>query len=967
MCQGRGSGWQRCDGGIVTSDEGAPERLRFSLLGPVRAWYGQTEIGLGPAQQRAALAVLVVRANTHVPVGELITALWGDEPPSSAEQIIRTYVYRLRKILQPYTGSPEPVIASVGGGYLMTTGPDASDLVRFTGAVAEADRLRRAGEIAAAAVELRAALALWRGEALADVPGPFADERREHLRRISDAAAEQLLAADVELGPTGDTVAELAVLVERNPLNERLRELYMLALYRHGEQARALEVYRRGADVLSAELGIDPGPGLRGMFERILRADADLTPVPAPEQPPAEERPPPPQLIPAQLPADLHTFAGRDADVVRLDALLPSGGTRRTSVVVGLTGMAGVGKTTLAVHWAHRIAHRFPDGVVYLNLHGFDPSVPALSPSEAIDTVLQAFGVSHDEIPVNPDAKVSLYRSVLAGRRVLLVLDNARGADQVRPLLPAAPGCLVVVTSRDRLTGLVALDGAHPVRLDALDPDAARRLLASRLGADRVAAEPAAVREFLDRCGGLPLALAVLATRALTHTSYSLADVAAELRTLHAGLDAFADVDSAADVRAVFSCSYRALGQPAARMFRLLAERADPDFTVAAAASVLGVPMATARRLASELVRAELLVEHTPGRLTYHDLLRAYAAELAAQTDPEPERTAGLRRLLDHHVLSARAAAARLYPDADLGDERSTPDGVTVVEHPDRAAALAWFAGEHLGLRSSVVAALRAGFDAHICEAARAMADFFQRQGRWSDQLAMQNVAVDAALRLGDDHARARAHRTLANTYGRLGRHADAITHFAVALDLLQQLGDEPGQARVHRGLAAAWGGQDRYDIALAQSREAHDRYLMAGDPAGRAAALNDIGWCLAQLGDHRRALESAREALELFGALDNDDGAASAWDTIGYAQHHLGDLTAATASFTRAIELFAALGDLHSQAAALTHLGETRQATDDLDGARTAWSRAVALYEELVPEQADRLRERLREVSPAG
>jgi DNA-binding SARP family transcriptional activator/tetratricopeptide (TPR) repeat protein len=936
------------------------EELRFGLLGPVRAWRGESEIALGPAQQRAVLVVLLLRAPTHVAVAELIEALWGDQPPRSAEQIVRTYVYRLRKALQPDPSPAESVIVSVAGGYQLCAERDASDVAAFSAAVADGERLGRAGDPTAAAIRLREALALWQGEPLADVPGPFAQAQRQSLRRTHETAEELVLAADVELGPTGDTIAELTDLVERNPLNERLRELLMLALYRHGEQARALEVYRQGAEVLAAELGIDPGPGLRAMFERMLRSDPDL--VAGRAEPPAAIGSAAPLVRPAQLPADLPTFAGRDADLARLEAVLPAAAADRPPVtVVAVTGMAGVGKTTLAVRWAHRIAHRYPDGVVHLNLHGFDPSVPALSPHEAIDIVLQAFGIQHEEIPVGPDAKESLYRSVLADRRVLLLLDNTRSADHVRPLLPGAPGSLVIITSRDRLTGLVARDGAHPVRIDALDADAARQLLIARLGADRVAAEPEAVQEMLDRCAGLPLALAVLATRALTNPSYALADVAAELRTLHAGLDAFSDVDSASDVRAVFSCSYRGLDADAARMFRLLAERSDPAFTVTAAASVLGLPVERARALAAELARAELVVERSQGRLAYHDLLRAYAAELAVATDPEEERTAGLRRLLDHHVLSARAAAMVLYPDADLAAPRPAAAGVVVETFADRAAALAWFGDEQAALRSAVFAAVRAGFDQHVCELARSLADFLQRQGRWVDQLSLQTVAVDAALRLGDNAARARAHRTLATTYGRLGRHSEAITHFGVALELLQELGDQSGQARIHRGLAAAWGGPNRYDIALAQSREAHDRYLAAEDTAGRAAALNDIGWCLAQLGDHRPALASCREALALFEQLGNDDGAASAWDSLGYVQHHLGDLAEARRSFERAIELFGALGDLHSQATALTHLGDTGDAAGDDEAARVAWLAALTIYDDIAPMEAERLRERLR------
>ncbi|OLT14814.1 hypothetical protein BJF78_17390 [Pseudonocardia sp. CNS-139] len=601
--------------------------LRFTLLGPVQAWHADAEVPLGSTQQRAAFAVLLLRANAHVGVADLVGSLWGDSPPRSAEQVVRTYVYRLRKALQPHEPA-DPVIASVGSGYLVRATPANSDLAAFRQALTDAERARHAGDAAGSAAHLRAGLALWRGDALADIPGEYAARQRDNLHRMRTAATEELLAADVELGPTAETVTQLAGLVDESPLNERLRELLMLALYRHGEQARALDVYRRAGAVLAAELGIDPGPGLRAMFERILRSDPALLPAPPPAPAPAR---PAGVVPPAQLPGDLRGFAGRGPELARLTSMLSTVGERaHGGPVVVLTGMPGVGKTTLAVHWAHRIAPRHPDGVLYVDLHGSDPDTPAAPVATALATVLQTFGTAPDALPDSPAALLAAYRNVLAGRRVLLVLDDAADADQVRPLLPGTAGSLVVVTSRNRLPGLVTVDGAAALHLDPLDPAAARAVLVARLGRDAVAADPAAVDEIVERCAGLPLALAALAGRALTDPPFGLAATTARTRE-HTGLDAFHDVDQMLDLREVFFGSYRRLGIDAATAFRGLAADAGPEFGAPEAAEVLALPPTRVRRALRELTTASLVAEHRPGRFGYHPLLRAYAADLAAE------------------------------------------------------------------------------------------------------------------------------------------------------------------------------------------------------------------------------------------------------------------------------------------------------------------------------------------------
>jgi DNA-binding SARP family transcriptional activator/Tfp pilus assembly protein PilF len=917
----------------------------FTVLGPVRAWRDSAEVMLGTVQQRATLAVLLLNGNTHVSVDELVDALWGATPPKSAGRVIRTYVYRLRKALQ------SPVIESVGGGYLVRVNASTLDLAAFTQARTDADNARRDKDPETAATRLREALALWQGQPLADIQGPYAETQRENLARLRQAATESRLAAEVELGAPGEIVAELTGLVKENPLHERFRELLMLALYHRGQQAQALEMYRDAVSVLSNELGIEPGPRLRAVHERILQSDPDLLTT----------RPPTPRAsvaTPAQLPADLPTFAGRRTDLKRIDATLPT--TEAVAVTV-ITGMAGVGKTTLAVRWAHQVAPRFPDGAIYLDLHGFGPADEVVQPGEAVSTVLTAFGVRHEHIPASSAAQAALYRSVLADRRVLLLLDNARDADQVRPMLPGTPGCLVIVTSRDQLTGLIARDGARPVHLDALPEDEAREFLVGRMGEDRMAAEPDAVDEILDRCAGLPLALAIVATRAVTRPTFAVADIAAELRAARDGLDAFADSDSTLDVRAVFSWSCRGLGPDAGRMFRLLAAQPGPDFAIPAAASILAVSPARVRTLAAELTRADLVAERSPGRYSYHDLLGAYAAELAARVDTETERETALHRLLDHYLHSAHAASALLYANADPLSLPPIAAGVVVERFTDTDAALRWLTTEHTALRAALT---RAGgsalFDTHTCALAQTLSEFLQRQGRWEDQLNAQSLAVAAAQRLGDAAALGRAHRSLAVTYSRTSHHDDAHRHFGLALELFDQLGDHAGQARVHRALAASWGSQGRYDLALRHSRQAHDLYLPSADAPGQAAALNDIGWCQTQLGDHRGALDSCLHARDLFQQLGNKDGEASTWDSLGYVHHQLGDLDQAARCFQQAVNLFRALGDLHSEATVLAHLGDTQQAASNTRAAWRSWHSAIGIYERLDPGAANRLNHKL-------
>jgi tetratricopeptide (TPR) repeat protein/transcriptional regulator with XRE-family HTH domain len=679
--------------------------------------------------------------------------------------------------------------------------------------------------------------------------------------------------------------------------------------------------------------------------------------VSEPTDPPTGRTP-----VPAQLPADAAGFAGRGDQLRQLTTLLDGGaGLQPTAVVISaVSGTAGVGKTALAVHWAHQVRRRFPDGQLYVNLRGFDPTGAVMTPAEAVRGFLDALDVPAHRIPTGLDGQAALYRSLLADRRMLIVLDNARDAGQVRLLLPGAPGCLALVTSRDQLGSLIAVDGAHPLTLGPLPRAEARELLASRLGADRLAAEPQAVNEVITRCAGLPLALTIVAARAATHPHFPLHTFAAELRDTGGRLDALASTDPSGDVRAVFSWSYRTLTPDAARLFRLLGLHPGPDLSAAAAASLAGLHPRQVWLQLAELTRAHLLVEHTPGRYTFHDLLRAYAAEQAHGIDTDQQRHAATERMLDHYLHTAHTAALLLYPHRDQ-ITLTPPQLGTLPENPaDPAQALAWFTTEHHVLLAAIDHAATVAFDTHTCQLAWALTNYLDRRGHWHDWAATQRAALAATQRMADSPAQARAHRLLARVYIRLGRFDDAHAHLQHALDLYRQAGDEVGQARTYHSLAHLCERRGRHAEALDHAQRALDLYRAAGHRHGQAGALNNIGWFHALLGDHQQALTSCQQGLTLLQELGDRQGQASTWDSLGYAHRHLDHHAQALACYEHALHLYRDLGDRYNEADTLTSLGDTHHAAGNPDPARDAWQHALDILTDLDHPDADQVRTKL-------
>jgi tetratricopeptide (TPR) repeat protein len=657
------------------------------------------------------------------------------------------------------------------------------------------------------------------------------------------------------------------------------------------------------------------------------------------------------QVVPRQLPPRVKHLAGRRA---ALTALSGADGA------VVISGPAGVGKTALAVSWSHDIADRYPDGQLYVNLRGFDRSGTATTPGEAIRGFLDAFGVPHGRIPPGVDAQVGLYRSVLAGRRVLVVLDNARDADQVRPLLPGAPECLAVVTSRSQLAGILTTEGARPIRLDLLSVGEATELLASRIGADRVAGEPDAINDIIAACARLPLALCVVASRAALHPTLSLAVLAAEIDQSDEGLDAFPTGDPDTDIRAVFSWSYHTLSTRAARLFRILGFHLGEDIAVPAAASLAGVPAAQAHRDLIELSDAGLITELTGGRYALHDLLRAYAAELAHHLDPATEHERAVRRLFDHYLHSAHAAARLMHPPFSQIRLAPPPRDVTVQRLAVRAAAQDWLAAEHVALLAAVPHAAAAGLDAHAWQIAWTIAGYLAPQGRWRDWHRIQLVALAAAQRLDDQYAQAHTFRNLAVVCSRLGHHDDARKYITEAVNLFDAVGDPNGLAHTHLNFGQILERSGSHREALHHSQRALDLFTTTSNLAGRAYTLNAVGWQHALLGEYEQAVRHCEQALPALRTVGDHQGQADTWDSLGYAHHQLGDHRRAIACYSEALDLFAEAGNRYAEAHTYLHIGDSHHATADHAAAQAAWLRALLLLRELAHPDARQAQDRL-------
>ncbi|MBM9509485.1 AfsR/SARP family transcriptional regulator [Actinacidiphila acididurans] len=932
--------------------------VRFRLLGGVEAQVGGVTVDLGHPRQRAVLGVLLMEANRPVSTTQLLDRVWGEHCPKRGRETVYTYLSRLRTALRGVDG--ELRLDRRSGGYLLSVDEQAVDVHQFRHLVS---RARTVGDDQQALELFEQALGLWRSEPLSGLDTPWATGLRVALD--DERLAAELDHADAALRRGRHTVLlpSLSARATRHPLDERVAGQMMLALYRSGRQADALEHYQGLRRRLADELGADPGPDVQRLHHRILTAEPSLAAPSAPYVPGPQAA-----VVPRQLPAAAGHLVGRAPELAALDARMESAAGAGTVVITSVGGTAGIGKTALAVHWAHRARDRFPDGQLYVNLRGFDPRRQPVDPADAVRGFLDALGVAPQHLPHSPEAQAALYRSLVDGRRILVVLDNARDAEQVRPLLPGTAGAVTVVTSRNPLSGLVAVNGAHPISVDLLTEDEARQLLAARLGPGRVAAEPQAVRQIIAQCARLPLALTLAATRA-EQTGFPLTALAAELAEAGRRLDVLSTDDPASEVRAVFSWSYHALTPPAARLFRLLGLHPGPDISAAATAGLAALTPREVRALLAELTRAGLLTEHLPGRYAFHDLLRDYAAEQADTADSAGERHAAVHRMLDHYVHTARTAAGLLEPAWEPPAPPPPQPGFRPEHFADHERALAWFTTEHAVLLAAVAHAAATGRDAHTWQLAQALATFLDRRGHWHDLAVVGSAAVEAADRLADCLGRPVAHRIVARAHHRRGNLDDAQTHLLRALDLYGQAGNLHGQADTHIDLARVQARRGPRVIPgiLPHVHRAHTLYESSGHRLGQAQALTAIGWSHARLGDFTQALVCCRQALPALEEFDDREGQAHAWDSIAHAHHHLGRRPQAVACFHRALDLCRALGDRYLEADILHRLGDTHLAEHDPDAAHDTWQQALAILTELDHPHAAQVRAKLTALDTLG
>lgn len=861
--------------------DGDPTGLVVQLLGRVQALVDGEPVEVPGRRPRALLAVLAVSAGESVPAESLYERVWGHDQSGDVRANLYTCVRRLRKALG------EGAIRNDGGRYALRVEPENVDAVRFT-------RLLDRTQVAGVDPEpcLREALKLWQGVPFGDEP--LSDWLTEsESRRLTErwlAAVQERVDLDLAAGRHDGLVEELERLTAAYPLREPLWARYLVALDRAGRPADALVAYERIRVQLVEELGIDPSPELQSVHAALLHGEpaTGATAVEA--------------LIPRQLPADAAGFTGRDEALAELDRVIDGGGSSAGAVVISAVhGLAGIGKTTLAVHWAHRVADRFPDGQLFVNLQGYGPGEP-MEPTAALDVLLRGLGVPGERIPADLEARSALLRSNLAGKRLLLVVDNARDPGQVRPLLPGTEGAMVLITSRSQLRGLAARDGARRIALDALPEVEAVALLRARLTTgptDDVLAELAGL------CGYLPLALTIAAERANQQDQDGLSALIADLRDEQARLDTLADQDDPlADIRAVLSWSCQVLDADAARLLCLLGLAPGSDISAEAASALVGIPASTTRRLLDRLVAASLASVQDGRRYVLHDLVRLYAAEQAREFLGEQEREQATNRLYHWCLRTTTSAALAIKPTMSVLHPDENVTGIQAIDFDgDEGDAAVWLEREDAFL-DSVVHAAAGTHPWVVFGIARGVWAQSRWKRSWSDAVKLQKLAVDAARSLNDDAAEARALITLGVVHLTAADFMMALQVCEQALPLAERVDDVDAQAMVLDTIGLINLQVGRFTEAAHHHQRSIELHLRLGQEGAAAKTRNNLAYDLTALSLHDQAVDEAQRAVATFGRLGPNMSHREALDTLGRALHGRGDYGAAIDCFREALDL---------------------------------------------------------------
>ncbi|SEG79301.1 DNA-binding transcriptional activator of the SARP family [Nonomuraea solani] len=880
--------------------------LRFAVLGPVRAWRDGLELDLGTPLQRSILGMLLLREGRAVTPNEMIDAVWGEEAPPRALGALRTYVSRLRTVLEPdrpARSRPE-LLTSIGRGYALRLPEDALDLVRFERGTHTAETARKAGRLTEAAAALRAALSLFEGEPLAGTVGPYSEHQRDRLieRRIS--VIETLMDVDLELGDHARVVSELIALTADHPLRERLRAQLMLAYYRCGRQGDALNVFTETREALIDELGIEPGPELTALHQRILAADPTLAVAETPPEEPAEEEEHPPAVElprPAQLPAAVSDFTGRKEVAVRLRSMLSAQSSSEGVPVAAISGIGGVGKTTLAVHVAHLVDEVFPDGQLYADLRGYTDEVTA--PESALGGFLRALGIPPDVIPDQPAERSALYRSILAERRILVLLDNARDAAQVAPLLPGTPGCAAIVTSRGKLADLPS---AKLIDLDVMEPDEALSLFSSVAGAERVSAEHGAAMDVVAACGFLPLAVRIVAARLAARPSWTVASLVPRLADEQRRLDEMRVGNLA--VEATFALGYGQLEAAQARAFRLLSLPNGPDISSGAAAAVLGMSAFEAEEVLESLVDASLLEAPAPGRYRFHDLLKLFARRALDRAESPQDRTLALRRLLGFYLASTQSAHRLAYEGSMI------PANLVVVcsgrTFTSVDEAVAWLIAEGDSLFAAINQAAATAEAGQLLPAADllvAMEPLLESGTHTREFDQGTRAVLAAALSIGDQAGELRSRYVLGRVLFAGNRLREAEEQFRVVHELSVARAEKIVTGEVLNALAVVVGRQRRHTEALGLFDEAMRWYRENGVPAGEALVLSYSARDHLGLGRPEDAIAAAEKGLAMFTEIGSGAGTARARYHLGIVLSRVGRLTEAVHHHAECLAFFRA------------------------------------------------------------